>query len=58
MEKLTLIPYFLLIGVIPTILLGTLFFGIFEVNFDDQKYMGVKVAFISVILGSIIAQFL
>jgi hypothetical protein len=55
MSELIALPfYWLIIGLLPTILLGTLFLGLFRVDTDEEKYLGSKICLISVILGAVI----
>ena len=53
-ELITLPFYWLILGLLPTILLGTLFLGLFGVDTDKEKYLGLKVCIASVILGATI----
>jgi hypothetical protein len=48
--------YWLILGVIPTVLLGTVFGGIFGMA-EEQRHMGVKVAGVSIVIGAVIDQF-
>ena len=48
--------YWLILGVIPTVLLGAVFGGIFGIA-EEQKHMGVKVAGVSIVIGAVIDQF-
>lgn len=55
MSELIVLPfYWLIIGVLPTILLGTLFSGLLGVDTDEKKYLGLKVSIVSIILGALI----
>jgi hypothetical protein len=48
--------YWLILGVIPTVLFGTIWGGIFG-HAEEQKHMGVKVAGVSIVVGAVIDQF-
>jgi len=51
-ELITLPFYWLIIGLLPTILLGTLFLGLFRNSEEEEKNLGLKVFIASIILGA------
>ena len=53
MSELIVLPfYWLIIGLLPTLLLGTLFLGLFRNSVEEEKYLGLKVFIASIILGA------